>query len=294
MLYVSCRVSVPEPWNTSTTTAAVAGRATVKGIDRGAVEPTVVVALDQRGEAVDKTSYDTASPFKSNRAWYQQQQRKMSKMNKHSSRLQRLHRKIRKRMARVANRRTYAECVAAKHVCGDHNPHTIVLEDMSLNGMTRKGKGRHKRGLNREMRFVRHYAIAQRIRNKAELRGITIQAVNPHYTSQECARCGHTAKESRVTRDMFRCVKCHYIQQADVNAAMIIGRRGLPPAPDMQEAGPPEVGIPFVRRELDARLNCFAAVGGAAGRRDNQAPAHHLARGMEKERQKMQYVAGRS
>ncbi|MCE2498986.1 MAG: transposase, partial [Nitrosopumilaceae archaeon] len=140
---------------------------------------------------------------------------------------------IRKRMARVANRRTYAECVAAKHVCGDYNPHTIVFEDMSLNGMTRKGKGRYKRGLNREMRFVRHYAIAQRIRNKAELMGITIRTVNPQYTSQECARCGHVAKESRVTRDMFRCVKCNYIQQADVNAAMIIGRRGLPPAPDM-------------------------------------------------------------
>ncbi|MCE2499136.1 MAG: hypothetical protein J4F28_09200, partial [Nitrosopumilaceae archaeon] len=106
MLYVSCRVSMPEPWNATTTAAAVAGRATVKGIDRGAVEPTVVVALNQRGEAVDKTSYDTATPFKENRAWYQRQQRKMSKINKRSSRLQRLHRKIRKRMARVANRRT--------------------------------------------------------------------------------------------------------------------------------------------------------------------------------------------
>ncbi|MCE2498987.1 MAG: hypothetical protein J4F28_08410, partial [Nitrosopumilaceae archaeon] len=48
MLYVSCRVSVPEPWNATATAAAVAGRATVKGIDRGAVEPTVVAALDQR------------------------------------------------------------------------------------------------------------------------------------------------------------------------------------------------------------------------------------------------------
>ena len=296
VLYVACRVNIPEPWSAPATPVAAAARRTVKGIDRGAVEPTVVVALDQRGEAVDKTSYDTASPFKSNRAWCQRQQRKMSKMNRRSRRCKRMRDMVRRRMYRVANRRNYAECVAAKHVCVDYNPHTIVFEDMSLGGMTRKGKGRYKRGLNREMRFVRHHAVAQRIRNKAELMGITIQTVNPQYTSQECARCGHTARESRITRDMFRCVKCHYIQQADVNAAMIIGRRGLPSAPDhtMHGAGTPEAGTPFVRRELDARLGCFTKAGGVLGRRDSQAPAHHLARGMEKERQKMQYAAGRS
>ena len=88
---------------------------------------------------------------------------------------------------------------------------------------------------------------------------------------------------------MFKCVRCYYIQQADINAAMVIGRLGLPTAPDtVHEAGPPEVGMPFVRRELDARLNCFTeVVGGVNGRRDNQAPAHHLAKGMEKERRKV-------
>ena len=291
VLYVSCRVSVPELWNT--TASAVAGRATVKGIDRGTVEPTVVVALDpQREEAVDKTSYDTASPFKSNRAWCQRQQRKMSKMNRRSRRCKRMRDMVRRRMYRVANRRNYAECVAAKHVCVDYNPHTIVFEDMSLGGMTRKGKGRYKRGLNREMRFVRHHAVAQRIRNKAELMGITIQTVNPQYTSQECARCGHTARESRITRDMFRCVKCHYIQQADVNAAMIIGRRGLPSAPDhtMHGAGTPEAGTPFVRRELDARRGIFA---GPNGTREPSVCALPPSRKGGEKRQKMQYVAAR-
>ena len=290
VLYISCRINAPDPWNTSLQATVGEGRRTaVKGVDRGTVEPAVVVALDaETGDAVDKSCYDTASPFRENRMWYQRQQRRMSKMNMHSNRFRRLHQRIRRKMRKVANRRAYAECIAAKHICDDHGPHTIVLEDLKLGAMTRRGKGSYKKGLNREMRFVRHHAVEQRIRNRADLASIRIITVDPRHTSQECARCGHVDKESRVTRNMFKCTKCSYIQHADVNAAMVIGRRGLPQAPDMQEVGPPEVGMPFVRRELDARLNCFAAVGGSSRGRDSQAPAHHLAQGgMEKERHKV-------
>lgn len=279
LLYVSCRVPVPVPaWNTMKT---------VKGIDRGAVEPTVVATLDQTGVVISKDCYDTAAPFKENRAWHQIRQRRLSKMNPKSRRSKRLRNMIQKRMYRVSNRRTYAECIAAKHICQDHNPAAVIFEDLRLDRMTHRS-GAHKRGLNREMRFVRHHMIGQRVRNRAELTGVQIITTDPGYTSQECARCSHVDKESRTTRDMFRCTRCNYVQQADINAAIIIGRRGLPSAPDdAHEAGPPEVGTPFVRRELDARLNCFAAVGGVRRQCENQAPAHSPSkRNAEKQRQK--------
>lgn len=289
VLYVSCRVTMPA--------APLYMRAnqTVKGIDRGAVEPTVVATLDGSGGLRSADAYDTAAPFRDGRAAYQRMQLKMSKMNKHSGRFRRLHAKLRLRLQKTRRQREYAEYVAAKQICTDHGPAVIVLEDLNLRRMTCSGRGR--RHINREMRFVRHHIIEQRIRDRAEMAGIRVMSVNPRYTSQTCSRCGHVDKDSRVTRDMLKCTKCSYVQQADANAALVIGGHGLPQAPDdadmqiqWQAAG---AGTALVRRELDARLNCFTeAVGGVNGRRDNQAPAHHLAKGMEKERRKVSKGGG--
>ncbi len=275
LLYVTCRVKIPQ-WN-------IPVNPTVKGIDRGTVEPTVVATMPPDGTVTSSDSYDTVSPFRADRQWHQRMQSKASKMNRHSDRFRRLHARIRGRLQRAASRRAYAECVAAKHICTDHDPHTITLEDLKIGKMTRKG-GRHKKGMNREMRFVRHHMIEQRIRNRAELAGIRIMTVDPRRTSQTCARCPHVDPKSRVTRDMFRCTKCHYVQQADVNAAVVIGRNGLPPS-DHTGAGR-GAGTALVRRELDARLNCF--VGGPSRGCENQAPARsHVQGHAEKQRPKL-------
>ena len=268
-LYVSCRVGVPVAHPTGPGT-------TVKGVDRGAVEPTVVVTLDLRGRPLAADSYDTASAFKDGRASYQRHQRRLSKQNGRSGRYRDHLRMLNKRLRRALNRRAYAECVAAKEICRTGRPRVIVMEDLNLSSMTRRG-GSRKRGLNREMRFVRHRAIEQRIRNRAEMEGVVLKHVAPYYTSQTCPGCGHTDRDSRVTRDVFRCVSCHYIQQADVSAAIIVGRAGLRPADAMQEAGPPEAGMAFVRRELDARRGRFLAAGSPVeeGGCENQASARH-------------------
>lgn len=285
LLYVSCRVAVQGQRPPSGGPGA--SRVTVKGIDRGTVEPTVVVTLNPDGSTRSKDTYDTAAPFRDDRAGHQRRQSRMSRrMNRRSGRYRQLRARTRRQLRRVRNRRTYAECVAAKHIVDDYSPHTIVLESLNLSGMTRRG-GPCKKGMNREMRFVRHHAVEQRIRNRAEMRGIRVTATSPHYTSQTCARCGRVDAKSRVTRDMFKCTGCHYIQHADVNAALNIGRQGLPTPSDedTQEAVPDGGWNPFVRRELDVRLNCF--VEGPARGRENQVPARHLAHmGMEKERQR--------
>ena len=271
VLYVACRVMAPDPAMVPSALQAV------KGIDRGVTEPTVVVTLDGDGNTTAKDSYDTATPFKTGQRQHQKAQSKMSKMNHRSGRCRRLQAILRRRLQKTLRRREYTECIAAKHICVDHDPAVIVLEDLKLGRMTRRGRGR--RHMNREMRFVRHRMIEQRIRNRAEMVGIRVESVNPAYTSQTCARCGHMDKNSRATRDMFRCAKCSYVQQADVNAALIIGGHGLPQAPDDENTldtwQASEGGTPFVRRELDARLGCFVAAGGFHhGGHESQVPAH--------------------
>jgi hypothetical protein len=44
------------------------------------------------------------------------------------------------------------------------------------------------------------------------------------FSSQECSRCGHIARESRRRR-RFCCVGCGYCNHADVNAALVIRGR---------------------------------------------------------------------
>lgn len=64
---------------------------------------------------------------------------------------------------------------------------------------------------------------------KAETQGITVETVNPQYTSQRCSRyeCGFTVSENRPTQDTFCCQKCGYEVHADYNAAKNIGMKLL-------------------------------------------------------------------
>ncbi|MFB9673851.1 RNA-guided endonuclease InsQ/TnpB family protein, partial [Streptosporangium vulgare] len=65
------------------------------------------------------------------------------------------------------------------------------------------------------------------LRSKAESAAKEMIAVNPANTSRTCARCGHCAKENRLTQAEFRCVSCGHAAHADVNAATNILRAGL-------------------------------------------------------------------
>ncbi|MEV4564566.1 zinc ribbon domain-containing protein [Nonomuraea sp. NPDC049419] len=45
-------------------------------------------------------------------------------------------------------------------------------------------------------------------------------------TSRACARCGHCAKDNRLTQAAFACTACGHAAHADVNAAVDILRAG--------------------------------------------------------------------
>ena len=69
-----------------------------------------------------------------------------------------------------------------------------------------------------------YYQLQQYIEYKAEREGITVRYVEPAYTSQTCARCGHIDKENRQTQERFICTKCGFELNADHNAAINIAR----------------------------------------------------------------------
>jgi len=58
---------------------------------------------------------------------------------------------------------------------------------------------------------------------KAEVVGISVEQVNPEYTSQRCSKCGLTHADNRPTSDgqeVFECLKCGYAPHADYNAVV--------------------------------------------------------------------------
>jgi|SRR5450631_431520 len=69
------------------------------------------------------------------------------------------------------------------------------------------------------------YQLQQYIAYKSKLCGVTVNFVDPRYTSQSCSVCGHTAKANRKSQAVFVCKSCNHNQNADINAAKNISLR---------------------------------------------------------------------
>jgi len=112
----------------------------------------------------------------------------------------------------------------------------IVHEDLRVRNMTRSASGTlqapgrsvtAKSGLNRSILDAGWGVFLTILSHKAESAGRKLIAVHPAGTSRTCSRCGHAAKENRVTQAEFRCQGCGHAAHADVNAAINILRAGL-------------------------------------------------------------------
>lgn len=143
-------------------------------------------------------------------------------------------RKIQKQHRKIANtRRHYAECLT-KELASEYR--TIAIEDLKVKNMTASAKGTSdnpgknvsaKSGLNRSILNGGFFMFRTRLEAKAKARSGEVIAVNPAYTSQTCAACGHVSRENRKTQSDFECVECGHVAHADVNAAENILHRAL-------------------------------------------------------------------
>ena len=104
----------------------------------------------------------------------------------------------------------------------------IVIEDLKVSNMSKSAAGTidepgrnvaAKSGLNLAMLDQGWHEMRRQLEYKQLWRGGEVQAVNPAYTSQTCACCGHIAKENRKTQADFVCVECGYEVNADINGA---------------------------------------------------------------------------
>lgn len=84
-----------------------------------------------------------------------------------------------------------------------------------------------KRGLNRAIHAQSWGKFRRRLTDKAGTCDVVVVAINPAYTSQRCAACGHTTSNNRDSQAVLRCQACRHQVNADVNADLNILAAGL-------------------------------------------------------------------
>ena len=115
----------------------------------------------------------------------------------------------------------------------------IVLEDLNIKGMIKRcntlldENGKYlkngqsaKRALNRLIRDCSWGNLVEKIQSVAEKFGCIVEKVNPRFTSQQCSNCGQIDAQNRE-KERFLCTNCGYGEDADNQAAVNIGKKGI-------------------------------------------------------------------
>ncbi|UIA90414.1 transposase [Erwinia tracheiphila] len=193
-------------------------------------ESTSMVGLDagvaKLATLSDGTIFEPVNSFKTNQKKLARLQREMSRKVKFSNNWKKAKRKVQKLHSRIANiRRDYLHKVSTTI---SKNHAMIVIEDLKVASMSKSAAGtasqhgrnvRAKSGLNRSILDQGWYELRRQLEYKQLWRGGQVLAINPAYTSQKCACCGHTAKENRQSQSQFECLACGYTENADINGA---------------------------------------------------------------------------
>jgi putative transposase len=163
-------------------------------------------------------------------------QRRMARQQKGSNRRQRTKIAIARLKARERDRRKDWIEQTSTTLVRDYDH--ISIEDLQVKNLLRSASGTieepgknvaQKRGLNRGIHSAAWSVLRTRIEQKASAATshVLVMAVNPAYTSQRCAACGHTEGANRESQAVFSCRSCGHTANADVNAARNINAAGL-------------------------------------------------------------------
>lgn len=165
-------------------------------------------------------------------------QRRLARQQKGSHRRKRTIQTISRLHAKTANVRTNFWHQTTRALVD--NSQVIVIEDLKLKNMTRrprakqdakgqwaKNGARAKSGLNKAILNVALGQFEVLLRYKMQRACKPLFKVSPRHTSQECAHCGYTHPDNRVTQADFHCGACGHRNNADHNAALVIRKRAI-------------------------------------------------------------------
>jgi putative transposase len=115
-------------------------------------------------------------------------------------------------------RRDVNHCVSKQIVESIKPGSTIILE--KLTGIRQNTRLRKKQRT--ELHKWNFHQFEQFLKYKADNKGINVEYVSAKYTSQKCSSCGHISRSNRKSQCQFKCKKCGYELNADLNASFNI------------------------------------------------------------------------
>lgn len=182
----------------------------------------------------DGNIYDTLTRTKEEKRRLRRLARAVSRKKKGSRNREKAKRKLNRARLRIDRRIRHEIHVLTCRLAKNHG--LVAIEDLDVKGMTGSAAGTleapgrnvgAKRGLNREILERRWGETRRQLGYKCPWNGSRLVAVPAPYSSQECSSCGHADKQNRPSQAVFQCVSCGHEENADVNAAKVIRKRGI-------------------------------------------------------------------
>ncbi|WP_347474745.1 transposase [Sulfobacillus thermosulfidooxidans] len=186
----------------------------IVGVDRGL---NFLIVYDSHGQ----TWFIKGRPIKDRRGHYKQLRRHLQQRQTPSAR-----RRLKKIGQRETRWMTDVNHQVSKALVERYGKNTVfVLED--LTGIRTATEKVRKRNRYESVSWA-YYQLRQMIEYKAAKAQLKVIAVDPHYTSQTCPKCGHTEKGNRNKKHhRFACQNCHYRSHDDRIGAMNLHRKGI-------------------------------------------------------------------
>ena len=185
----------------------------------------------------DGTMRNGVHSFRKHEDRLARKQRKLSRKKRGSNNWKKQKREIAKLHHTMANVRSDFLHKLSTDISKNHAK--VYVEGLQIRNMSASAKGtieepgrnvKAKSGLNKSILDQGWFEFRRQLDYKLFWRGGMLVEVNPRHTSQQCSCCGHTAKENRVSQDVFRCQVCGHEENADVNAAkniLTVGQTGV-------------------------------------------------------------------
>lgn len=206
------------------------------GLDRGVAVPLMAACATggQEPQAFDLLPVQRERLAKKQRARARWQRRAARRVKGSANRRKANHKAARAGLYAADVRTNFAHQTSRSLVDGPNL--LFVFEALKVKNMTASAAGTvaepgkkvaQKRGLNRSILASAWGEVKLFTKYKALAAGKLCIEVPPHHSSQECSACGHTHADNRISQDRFVCQRCGHAENADVNAARVIARRGV-------------------------------------------------------------------
>lgn len=181
----------------------------------------------------DGTVYAPLNSFKRHQQALAKAQQAMSRKTKFSHNWKKAKAQVQRLHTKIGNaRRDYLHQTSTTI---SKNHALVFVEDLQVKNLSASAAGtldapgthvRAKSGLNKAILDQGWGEFRRQLDYKTAWTGGHLIAVPPHYTSQTCPCCGHTAKENRQTQARFACVACGFVEHADLVGAINVLRAG--------------------------------------------------------------------